>query len=454
MGKGWGRTGGPFRETPPAHRGRVKVSTQLDRITAKAKADRKLRFTSLAHLMTPEFLKETWRQMNRKAASGVDGETAKEFEKDLDRRVESLCARVRAGKYVAPPVRRVYIPKPGKMEKRPLGIPTAEDKLLQRAVARILDAVFEADFLECSYGYRRGRGPHQALKALRGQIVTTKVRYVYEADIRGYFNHINHAWLRQMVAHRIADPVILRLVGKWLNAGVMENGVVLRTEEGLPQGGPISPTLANVYLHYVLDLWFERRVKKDFQGEAYLTRFVDDFVVCFQYKRDAEELHLKLGMRFKRFSLELASGKTRILQFGRFAAQDRAQYGERPETFEFLGFKHVCGTGWKGEFALVRIPSVKSCRKFLDCTHEWLKAHLHWRRRDQQAQLRVMLQGFYRYFALHHCKRKLDWIRREIQLQWICTLRRQSQRHRLYWSYVQSRSWFELPYAEVFHPTV
>jgi group II intron reverse transcriptase/maturase len=429
------------------------MSTQLDRIATKARGERKLRFTSLGHLLTPEFLKETWVQMNRKAASGVDGETAKEFEKELDKRVENLCARVREGQYVAPPVRRVYIPKPGKTELRPLGIPTTEDRLLQRAVARILDAVFEADFLECSYGYRRGLGPHKALQSLRRVVMTKKVKHVYEADIRGYFNHINHDWLRQMVAHRIADPVILRLVGKWLNAGVMENGVVVRTEEGSPQGGPISPILANVYLHYVLDVWFERQVKKQFQGEAHLIRFVDDFVVCFQSKRDAEDFHRRLGVRLEKFNLELAPEKTRILQFGRFAADD-AKYGERPETFTFLGFKHVCGRGRKGTFAVVRIPSVKSCRKFLDQTQAWLKGHIHWPRRAQQKQLEMRLQGFYQYFALHHCKRKLEWLRREVQRQWLRTLRQQSQRHRLYWSSLSNRTWFELPNAKTLHPAI
>ena len=432
----------------------MRVSTKLDRITLKAKSDRKLRFTSLAHLVTPEFLKETWRQMNRRAASGVDGESAKEFERGLDQRVEALCARVRAGRYVAPPVRRVEIPKPGKAEKRPLGIPTTEDRLLQRAVARILDAVFEADFQEGSYGYRRGRGPHQALKALRERIVTKKVSFVYEADIRSYFTRINHSWLRQMVAHRIADPIILRLIGKWLNAGVMQNGVVLRSEEGTPQGGPVSPVLSNVYLHYVLDLWFERRVKRHFQGESYLIRFVDDFVVCFQYKRDAELLHRQLEMRLGKFNLNLAAEKTRILQFGRFAAANRAQHGQRPETFGFLGFKHVCGRSRRGDFALVRIPGAKSCRRFLDRTHDWLKAHMHWRRRDQQAHLRIMLQGFYQYFALHHCKRKLDWLFAEVQRQWIRVLRHQSQCNRICWSYLLGRSWFELPYATMLHPTV
>ena len=218
------------------------MSTPLDQIAKKAKSNPKLRFTSLAHLLTPEFLTETWRQMNRRGASGVDGETTKEFEQGLDTRVQELCERLKRGSYRAPPVRRVEIPKgPGKAGTRPLGIPTVEDRLLQRAVARILEAVFEADFLECSYGFRPGRNPHGALRALRGIIVTKKVGHLFEADIRGYFNHIQHEWLQKMVAHRIADPFILRLIGKWLNAGFMVGGVVTRTEEGSPQGGLITP---------------------------------------------------------------------------------------------------------------------------------------------------------------------------------------------------------------------
>ena len=253
------------------------MSTQLEQIAAKAKADRTLRFTSLAHLLTPAFLIETWRQMNRRGASGVDGETTTEFERELETRVQDICARLKAGTYRAPPVRRVEIPKgPGKVGTRPLGIPTVEDRLVQRAVARIVEAVFEADFLDCSYGFRPRRSAHDALRTLRATLVTKRVRHLYEADIRGYFNHINHQWLKRMVAHRIADGVILRLIGKWLRAGVMQDGVVVRTEAGTPQGGPLSPVLANVYLHFVLDLWFEKKVRRWFRGEAYLIRFADD----------------------------------------------------------------------------------------------------------------------------------------------------------------------------------
>jgi group II intron reverse transcriptase/maturase len=255
------------------------MSTQLDQIAKKAKLDRKVRFTSLAHLLTPAFLKETWGMLNHKAASGIDGQSIEQFASEMEERVEEICEQLKAGTYRAPPVRRVEIPKgPGKSGTRPLGIPTVADRLLQRAVARILEAVFEADFLDCSFGFRPGRNPHHALRALRSQIVAKKVSHVFEADIRSYFTRIEHQWLRRMVAHRIADPVILQLIAKWLRAGALRDGVVIPTEEGTPQGGPISPVLSNIYLHFTLDLWFEKKFKSQCRGEAYLVRFADDFV--------------------------------------------------------------------------------------------------------------------------------------------------------------------------------
>lgn len=429
------------------------MSTQLNRIAIKARNNAKTQFTSLAHIITPEFLAETWQMMNRKGASGVDGETTQAFQSQLEERINNIWERMKRKQYKAPPVRRVEIPK-GNGKTRPLGIPTVEDRLVQRAVARILDAIFEQDFLDFSYGFRPGRNPHQALKALRSIIVTKKVRHVFEADIRGYFNHINHQWLMRMLKQRIADPVILSLIGKWLKAGVMQNGVVTRNEEGTPQGGPISPVLANIYLHYALDLWFEKRCKKWFQGEAYLIRFADDYVVCFEYKRDAENFQKWLKERMSKFGLQLAEEKTRLITFGRFARERKAEYGEKPEIFEFLGFKHVCGIGRKGEFALVRIPTVKSCRKFLDRVHQWLKVHSHWKRRDQQKHLSRMLNGFYQYFSLYHCKPKLDYIRGEVQMQWIRSLRRRSQRHHMYWSYLSNKEWFQLPYSKLLHPNI
>jgi RNA-directed DNA polymerase len=337
-----------------------------------------------------------------------------------------------------------------------LGIPTVADRLLQKAVARILEAVFEADFCDVSYGYRPGRSPHHALRALRVQIVTKKVSHLFEADIRGFFNHVCHSWLQKMVRERIADPVILSLIGKWLKAGAMQDGIVVRSEEGTPQGGPISCILANIYLHFSLDLWFERKFKQQIPGEAYLVRFVDDFVVSFQYQADAEEFQRQLRERFARFNLELAEDKTRLLRFGRFAAAKCLRSGQKPETIEFLGFKHVCGVDRRGRFMVIRIPSVRSCRKFLARIHEWLFQHRHWSRREQQSQLRAMLQGFYQYFGLHHCQKKLSWIHCEVEQQWRRTLRTQSQRHKLYWSYLETRDWFKLPWppSGPVHPTV
>ena len=431
------------------------MSTQLGQIAKKAKLDRHARFTSLAHLLTPAFLKETWRMMNRKAASGVDGESTEQFASEMEERVEEICRQLKAGVYRALPVRRVEIPKgPGKSGTRPLGIPTVADRLLQRAVARILEAVFEADFLDCSFGFRPGRNPHHALQAFRRQVVTGKVSHVFETDIRSYFTRIDHQWLRRMVAHRIADPIILRLISKWLKAGALRDGVFIAAEEGTPQGGPISPVLSNVYLHFTLDLWFEKKFKSQCRGEAYLVRFADDFVGCFQFQDDAQNFQRQLRERFARFNLELAEDKTRLLLFGRFAAAMRGRRGLRPETFEFLGFKHVCGVDRRGRFAFIRIPSTKSCRKFLARTREWLLAHRHWKRREQQHYLTVMLRGFYQYFALHHCERKLSWIRYEILRQWKHALQRRGQRRRLSWERLGNCSWFELPFARNMHPTV
>jgi RNA-directed DNA polymerase len=432
------------------------MSTKLSQIATKAKMDRKARFTSLAHLLTPEFLKETWGKMNRRASGGVDGQSAEQFGRELETHIGEICSQLKAGTYRAPPVRRVDIPTGlGKVGTRPLGIPTVGDRLLQRAIARILEAVFEADFLECSHGFRPGRSPHHALQALRLQIVTKKVMQVFEADIRSYFTRINRQWLRKMVAHRIADPVILSLIGKWLNAGAMQDGIVIYTEEGTPQGGPISPVLSNIYLHFLLDLWFEKKIKQTCRGEAYLVRFADDFLATFQYREDVDRFQTQVRKRFAEFGLELAEEKTRCILFGRFAAITRQRHGQgRPETFEFLGFKHVAGADRSGKFSLIRIPSTKSCRKFLARTREWILQHRHWRRREQQLHLTRMLRGFYQYFALHHCERKLSWVRQQVQRQWIHALNRRGQRRKTNWKRLKDLPWFELPWARNLHPMV
>lgn len=429
------------------------MTTKLSRIAAKAKEDRKARFTSLAHILTPEFLMDTWQRMNRRGAPGVDGETMAAFERHLEDRVADLHAALKAGRYRAPAVRRVEIPK-GDGKVRPLGIPTVEDRLLQAAVARLLQAIFEPIFLDCSYGYRPGRSAHDALRALRSHLIGGQVMHVVEADIRAYFDRIHQGWLRRMLAERVADPVILRLIDKWLRAGVMENGVVMASPDGVPQGGPISPVLANVYLHYVLDLWFERRWRLRCRGRAYLVRFADDFVACFQYEADAQAFERDLQERMGTFGLELALEKTRRLLFGRFARERLAPAGKKPETFVFLGFKHVCGVDRLGRFAVVRIPGQKSCRRFLDRVRDWLKEHMHWKVRDQQRRLSQMLQGFYQYFSLPHCGPKLYWVYTEVQRNWRRTLQRRSQRSRTHWSYLAKQEWFRLPTPVSLHATV
>lgn len=431
------------------------MSTQLERIAQKARADRTLRFTAVAHHLTPEFLRETWRLMNRRGASGIDGETAREFERDLDHRTEELAARLKSGQYQAPPVRRVEIPKPDTTERRGLGIPTVEDRLLQRAVARILEAIYEADFLDVSFGYRPGRNPHQALGKLRDHIFQGRVNYVLKADIHGYFDHLNHAWLMKMLQLRIGDPIILRLIGKWLRAGAMINGVVVRTAEGVPQGGPVSPVLANIYLHYVLDLWFERVFARHCGGKVCLIRFADDYVTCFQYRADAERLKGALAERLGKFHLTIAEGKTQLIVFGRFAHERAAHQGTCPGRFEFLGFMHVSGRDRHGRFAVIRIPSMRSCRRFLAQVKAWLRAHLHDKRLDQQKQLAMMLRGFYQYFSLAHSQPKLKWVKHEVELRWLRALRHRGQRSRLRWDVVRASAWFALPpVPRTIHATV
>jgi group II intron reverse transcriptase/maturase len=272
---------------------------------------------------------------------------------------------------------------------------------------------------------------------VRSHLIGDKVMHVYDMAIKAYFERVNHKWLRRMLSDRIADPVILRLIDKWLRAGVMEDGVVVRREDGVPQGGPISPILANVCLHYVLDLWFEHKVKPHCQGEVHLVRFADDAVAMFQYGSDAERFGRALKGRTAKFSLELSPEKPRQLLFGRFARERLAATGQRPETFEFLGFKHVCGVDRQGRFAVVRLPSQKSCRKFLDRVRQWLRAPMHWKVRYQQRKLSQMLNGFYQYFALPHCGPKLCGIHATVMRQWRTTLRRPSQRSKTHWSHLK-----------------
>jgi RNA-directed DNA polymerase len=429
------------------------VSPQLERIAEKAKAEPKLCFTALAHHLTEEFLRETWQGLNKKGAAGVDGISVAEYAEDLEGNIHQLVERLKAHSYQAPQVRRVHIPKAGNPAKlRPLGIPTVEDRLLQAAVARLLGPIYEADFLDCSYGFRPGRTAHEALAEVRKAVLTGEAQWVAEADIKAFFDHLDHAWLMRMLKLRIGDPWILRLIGKWLKAGILDQGQVTTPEEGTPQGGPLSPLLANIYLHYVLDLWFTLHVRPRCTGPAKLVRFADDYVVLFAEQKDAERFTEVLPKRLGKFGLSLAEEKTALVPFGR--KHWRAGQSH-PHHFDLLGFRHHLGTDRKGRMAVIRIPGPKSVRKFLGNVKQWLRTHRHDRPSEQQRVLSQKLRGYYQYFALWHTMPKLQMVAREVRRQWKATLQRRSQRgRRLTWEAWKRKAWFDLPQPRLLHRTV
>lgn len=413
-------------------------------IAKMARSDPNLRFTTLAHRLTPELLTQAFRRLRRKAAPGPDGVTVEEFGRNLERNVGQLWNRLIDGKYRASPARRVYIPKPNG-KQRPLGIANVEDRVVQTAISMVLEPIYEQDFLELSYGFRPGRSAKDALEVLRQTIDRRPVSVVFEADIRGFFDNLDHEWLRKFLGHRIADRGLLSLINKVLKSGVVEDGRVQRGKKGAPQGGPLSPMLANVYLHYVLDLWFDRRFRRSCDGGAWMVRYADDFVVCFEHHRDAERFASEVQARFAEFGLELVPDKTRMIEF------DTREGGGGPgegggNTFNFLGFTHYLrqrGRGWR----TARKPSQKSRRRFLSEVKQWLRDHLHVAKRYQQRTLAAKLRGFYQYFGLRHCMPALWAVRFHVGTCWVKLLKRRSQRaHRtLRWSRILRSAWFNLP---------
>ena len=412
------------------------MDSDLARIRSKAGSEPKLRFTSLYHHVTD---KEKLRGCfvlieSGKKAAGVDGVDSDTYAEELQSNLEDLSERLGRMGYRPQPVRRTYIEKAGSNKKRPLGIPTVEDKVVQMAVTRVLSAIYEADFLECSYGYRPKRGCHDALKVLGQTIQHKKVNWIVEADIRGFFDHVNHEWLVKFLELRIGDPRILRLIWRMLKAGVMEDGLVRASEEGTPQGAVLSPLLSNVYLHYVLDLWFERRFRAQCQGEAYLFRYADDFVVCFQYQEEAQRFLAALKERLEQFHLEVESSKTKLLRFGRFARQDEAQYGCEPQTFDFLGFTHYCGQTSAGSFKLQRRTSSKKFRAKLREIQAWLRRSRH----EVKAgfilhQAKRVLQGYLNYYAITDNRRLCQSFRFQFERLLFKWLNRRSQRDSYTW---------------------
>ena len=428
------------------------ASSALERVRRVAQQDRKARFTALLHHVTLDRLRAAYWALSPRAAAGADGVTWGAYGQDLEANLRDLHDRVHRGAYRAKPSRRVYIPKAdGRL--RPLGIASLEDKILQRAVAEVLNAVYEVDFLGFSYGFRPGRGPHDALDALAVGIEKKKVNWILDADIRGFYDAIDHGWLRRFVEHRIADKRVLRLIQKWLNAGVIEDGAWSASEEGAPQGASASPLLANVYLHYVFDLWARHWRNRQAHGEVIIVRFADDIVAGFQHRSDAERFHADLVERFARFCLELNAEKTRLVEFGRFAAQNRRRRGlGRPETFSFLGFTHMCGKTRAGRFALRRKTIAKRMAAKLREVNALLMQRRHWPIPEQGQWLGSVVRGYIAYYAVPGNIHAVSAFRKQVTRHWGRALRRRSQRHRVTWERMGRIEARWLPPARITHP--
>lgn len=374
---------------------RIPAPSALERVRQAARKDRKAKFTALLHHITIDRLRDAYSALKRRAAPGVDGVTWAAYGENLEERLVDLHERLHRGAYRAKPSRRVNIPKPDG-RTRPLGIATLEDKLLQRAVVEVMNAIYENDFIGFSYGFRPGRSQHNALDALATGILRKRVNWVFDADIRGFFDAIDHRWLVKFVEHRIADARILRLIQKWLAAGVLEGGKWSSTEEGTPQGATISPLLANVYLHYVFDLWVEQWRKREARGEVIVVRYADDFVVGFQHESEAIRFRRELEERLKRFHLELHPEKTRLIRFGRYAAERQRERGlGKPSTFDFLGLTHICGKSRAGKYVLLRHSSKKRLRAKLHVVRQELLRRRHRPIPEQGAWLASVVRGYF-----------------------------------------------------------
>jgi RNA-directed DNA polymerase len=435
--------------------GRDSALSALERVRQAAKNDKKQRFTALLHhICDVERLRAAYLEVKRGAAAGVDGQTWEHYGEALEENLRDLSQRLRQGAYRARPVRRVYIPKVGKPgELRPLGVPTLEDKIVQRATVEVLNMIYEQDFLGFSYGFRPGRSPHQALDALTVGIMTKKVNWVLDADIRRFYDTLDRRWLVKFVEHRVADRRVVRLIQKWLNAGVLEEGKRVQSEAGTVQGGSISPLLSNIYHHYALDLWVRQWREKQARGEMIFVRFADDFVAGFEHRQDAERFLAELGERFARFGLALHADKTRIVEFGRFAEQNRRKRGEgKPETFNFLGFTHSCGKTRKGRFTVLRQTMRQRWQARLRALRDELRRRMHMPVAEQGAYLRSVLLGHFRYYGVPMNGPALCSFRLAVGDLWRKVLCRRTQSHHLPWRRMRRFivRWF--PPASICHP--
>jgi RNA-directed DNA polymerase len=429
------------------------ISTRLQRIAELAQEAPERAFLSLAHHIDIELLREAYRRTRKNGAPGIDGQTAEQYAANLEENLQSLLDRFKSGRYQAPPVRRVYIPKGDGSKTRPIGIPTFEDKVLQRAVAMVLTAVYEQDFLDCSYGFRPERSAHQALDVLWHELMKMGGGWVYEVDIQSFFEELDYGHLRTFLDRRVRDGVLRRTIDKWLKAGVMEEGRRSYPESGTPQGGVISPLLANVYLHEVLDTWFEKEVRPRLRGRACLVRYADDVVLAFETEQDAARVVKALAKRLARFGLRLHPDKTRLIRSPRPQPGSQRPGQERSGTFDLLGFTHYWGQARNGRWVLKRKTSKSRMRRSLQQVNEWCRRHRHHPRPWQHKQLSLKLLGYYNYYGLTSNYEALRQFRQRLLRVWRKWLHRRSHRKRLtwerFWEYIKRHP---LPRPFIAHP--
>jgi RNA-directed DNA polymerase len=445
--------GNPSQQNAPRTLGRDGARSALERVREAAERDKQVRFTALLHhVYNIDHLRRAYYALKREAAPGVDGETWQHYGEALEENLVDLSGRLARGAYRAKPVKRTYLAK-ADGRQRPLGIPTLEDKLVQRTTVEVLNAIYETDFLGFSYGFRPGRSPHQALDALYAGLLTRKVNWVLDLDIRGFFDAIDRGWLGKFVEHRIADRRVVRLIQKWLNAGVLEKGTRTWSETGTPQGGSISPLLANVYLHHAFDLWAHRWRKTQAHGDVIVVRYADDVTVGFQHRADAERFLAELRERLAKFGLELHPEKTRLLEFGPFAAENRRRAGKgKPETFNFLGFTHICGKKRNGRFTVVRQTIRQRLQAKLSEVKTELRRRLHVPIPEVGRWLRSVVDGHLRYYGVPMNGRALFTFCFQVGRLWYRTLRRRSQTARLTWERMRRLIERWLPPPRITHP--
>jgi group II intron reverse transcriptase/maturase len=429
-----------------------RVPRALDRVREVAKRDKEARFTALLHHVDVERLRAAYLALRRQAAPGVDGVTWEAYGRDLEANLQDLHGRLHRGAYRAKPTRRVFIPK-ADGRQRPLGIATVEDKIVQSAVVEVLNAIYETDFLGFSYGFRPGRRQHDALDALVMGIKGKKVNWVLDADVADFFTSLDHGWLGKFMEHRIGDKRVLRLIQQWLEAGVIEGEDWAECDEGTPQGATVSPLLANVYLYYVLDLWAERWRRRQARGDVVIVRYADDFIVGFEHREDAKRFLAELGERFAKFGLELKAEKTRLIEFGRFAARDRAARGlGKPETFDFLGFTHISGKNRSGGFTVRRITIKKRMRAKLREVKAELIRRMHQPIPEVGRWLGRVVRGHLAYYAVPGNTEAIGAFSHLVHRLWQRALRRRSQRTNATWERVRRLIKRWLPVPRVQHP--